>query len=87
MARYLHHFALVMILQDRGLTPQQMQSVIGISENLIEQYRGLYADLAVPEHDHALERLKRTIFHSSSEPETLVPSPVSPETGSKGGLV
>lgn len=87
MARYLHHFALVMILEDRGLTPQQMQSLIGISENLIEQYRELYTDLAVPEHDHALERLKRTVFHSSSEPETLALLPVSLEIGSKGGVL
>ncbi len=27
MARYLRNFALVMILQERGLTPVQMQSV------------------------------------------------------------
>ena len=27
MARYLRHFALVMILEDRGLSPEQMQSV------------------------------------------------------------
>ncbi|MCP4525599.1 MAG: hypothetical protein GY833_06795 [Aestuariibacter sp.] len=63
-----------------------MQSVIGISENLIEQYQGLYTDLAVPEHEHALEQLKRTGFHSSLEPKVLILSPISPEIGSKGGL-
>jgi hypothetical protein len=67
MARYLHHFALVMILEDRGLTPQQMHSVIGISENLIEQYRDLYADLDKPEHHRTLERLKRTVLHPSPQ--------------------
>jgi hypothetical protein len=49
MARYLRHFALVMILDDRGLSPEQMQSVTGISVNLIEQYRQLYAATEAPE--------------------------------------
>ncbi len=82
MARYLHHFALVMILEDRGLTPQQMQSVIGISENLIEQYRALYVELDVPEHARTLERLKRTVFHPASASE---PDPDQPPTASAGG--
>lgn len=62
MVRYLHHFTLVMILEDRGLTPAQMQSVVGISENLIQQYRTLYIDLNTPEHSHTLQRLKRSIL-------------------------
>lgn len=62
MARYLRHFAMVMILEDRGLTPEQMQSVIGISTNLIEQYRQLYAELDKPEYRHTLTRLKRLIL-------------------------
>jgi len=62
MVRYLRHFALVMILEDRGLTPAQMQSVVGISENLIQQYRTLYIDLNTPEHSHTLQRLKRSIL-------------------------
>lgn len=67
MARYLHHFAMVMVLEDRELTPGQMQSIIGISENLIEQYRVLYAELNVAEHERVLERLKRTITEPHSE--------------------
>ncbi len=67
MARYLRHFALVMILEERGLTPAQMQSVIGISENLIQQYRDLYRELNVPEYHRTLERLKRAIFHPPLE--------------------
>jgi AraC-like DNA-binding protein len=88
MARYLRHFALVMILEDRGLTPAQMQSVIGISENLIEQYRALYAELNVSEHARTLERLRRTVFHSSTEPKTAQDQPgVFPAAGEKGGTV
>lgn len=68
MARYLRHFALVMILADRGLTPAQMQSVMGVSENLIQQYRALYAELNVAEHSRTLERLKQTAFQHASEP-------------------
>ncbi|HUW10609.1 MAG TPA: DUF1670 domain-containing protein [Anaerolineae bacterium] len=64
MARYLRHFALVMILEDRGLTPAQMQSVIGISENLIQQYRALYCELDVPEYARTLTRLKQVVFRS-----------------------
>jgi len=86
MARYLHHFALVMILEDRGLTPQQMQSVIGISENLIGQYRELYVDLDKPEHQRTLERLKRTILHPSSRAETPDEAPPALDEGEKGGL-
>lgn len=87
MARYLHHFALVMILEDRGLTLAQMQSVIGISENLIQQYRALYAELNVPEYRRTLERLKRTVFHPASkdEPETPPAAEVLSD-GKKGGL-
>jgi hypothetical protein len=87
MARYLHHFALVMILENRGLTPAQMQSVIGISENLIQQYRALYAELNVPEYRRTLERLKRTVFHpvSRDEPETP-PAAEVPSDGKKRGL-
>ena len=81
MARYLRHFALVMILEDRGLTPAQMQSVIGISESLIQQYRTLYSELNVPEHSRTLERLKRTVFHSPSEPGQAA----APADGEKGG--
>ncbi|MGC9523840.1 MAG: DUF1670 domain-containing protein [Anaerolineae bacterium] len=86
MARYLHHFALVMILEDRGLTPQQMQSVIGISENLIGQYRELYVDLDKPEHQRTLERLKRTILHPSPRAETPDEAPPALDEGEKGGL-
>ncbi|MBC8248448.1 MAG: DUF1670 domain-containing protein [Anaerolineales bacterium] len=86
MARYLHHFALVMILEDRGLTPAQMESVLGISKNLIEQYRALYAELNVPEHARTLERLKRTVFQPPTEPHTdHDPGGVIPVAGKKGG--
>lgn len=87
MARYLRHFALVMILEDRGLTPEQMQSVIGISKNLVEQYQALYAELNVPEHIRTLERLKQTVFSLSTETKTASDQPdVSPAAGKKGGL-
>ena len=66
MVRYLHHFARVLILEDRGLSPAQMQSVIHISENMIQQYRELYAELNVPENQRALDRLRRSVFHSSA---------------------
>jgi len=80
MARYLHHFALVMILEDRGLASPQMQSIIGISENLIEQYRALYAELNVPQYARTLERLKGTVFQppSNSHPDHV---PVAWEKG------
>jgi hypothetical protein len=86
MARYLRHFALVMILEDRGLTPAQMESVIGISANLIEQYQTLYAELNVPEHARALERLKRMVSCPPGEPETgRDPEGLVPAAGEKGG--
>jgi hypothetical protein len=62
MTRYLRHFALVMVLQDRGLTPEQMHSVVGISLSLIEQYRQLYQELQRPEYERTLERLKGVAF-------------------------
>ena len=80
MARYLRHFALVMILEDRGLSPAQMQSVIGISENLIEQYRALYAELDVPEYTRTLERLKQVVLRPAPEPYTP-PEPAAPGKG------
>lgn len=85
MARYLRHFALVMILEDRGLTPEQMESVIGSSLNLIEQYRDLYAELNVPEHANTLERLKRTILQAPTTPSAASESPSEPSEGEKRG--
>ena len=86
MARYLRHFALVMILTDRGLTPGQMQSVIGISENLIAQYQALYAELDVPEYQRTLSRLKQTVFQPPVEPaSTTVQTESSNDTIQKGG--
>jgi hypothetical protein len=88
MVRYLRHFALVMVLEDRGLTLGQMQSVVGISETLIEQYRRLHAELNVPEHTRALERIRRSVFRPAreSEPESAgEPAPPSPTRAEKGG--
>lgn len=87
MVRYLRHFALVMILEERGLTPGQMQSVVGISENLIEEYRSLYHELNVPEHGRVLERIRRHVYHPAeageSTAETASPQPIG---GKKGDL-
>jgi len=85
MARYLRHFALVMVLQDRGLTLSQMQSVIGISENLIGQYRSLYAELNVPEHARALERLKGILLNPPTEPQNGPQAPIEPVLADQKG--
>lgn len=85
MARYLHHFALVMILEDKGLSPQQMQSVISISINLIEQYRQLYAELDQPEYQPTLERLKRVILPPAEILEPTADAPKPSESQEKGG--
>lgn len=85
MARYLRHFALVMILEDRGLTPQQMQSVVGISENLIGQYRDLYAALNTPPHQRTLERLKRTVLRTTAGADTKDQPPSVSMAPKKGG--
>lgn len=86
MARYLRYFALVMILEDRELAPEQMESVVGISQNLIEQYRALYTELKVPEYRRTLERLKRTVFRVPTEPKTVSDQSVaSPAADEKGG--
>ena len=84
MARYLRHFALVMVLEERGLTPAQMQSIIGISPNLIHQYRTLYQELNVPEHHRTLQRLQQAVF----APATQTAASSSPAgSGEKGGPV
>jgi predicted transcriptional regulator len=82
MARYLRHFALVMILVDRGLSVGQMQSVVGISEGLIAQYRDLYAELDQSAYASTLERLKRSVL--STDPvtaETNAPGPGAEKGG------
>lgn len=81
MARYLRHFALVMVLEERGLTPEQMQSVIGISTNLVNEYRALYAELNQPTHQRTLQRLQQVVF----APATAVPAPEEAENGEKRG--
>jgi hypothetical protein len=82
MARYLRHFALVMVLEERGLTPGQMRSVIGISENLIEQYRALHQELNVPEHQRTLQRLGQVVF---ALPTATTESAPEVENDLKGG--
>jgi len=87
MARYLRHFAMVMILDDRGLTPEQMETVVGTSLNLIDQYRALYAELNVPEYADTLDRLKRTVLPDAHEAPLAAPEnpPAPGERGEKGG--
>ena len=85
MARYLQHFALVMILEDRGLLPAQMCSIIGISEQLIGEYQALYTELNRPEYQRTLERLKRTVLSPDQETPST-PSPTgSASLNQKGG--
>jgi len=86
MTRYLRHFALVMVLEDQGLTVEEMQSVIGVSKNLIEQYRTLYDELNVPEHARTLERMRGSILSLPTKPESVKEPLNEPETaGEKGG--
>lgn len=89
MVRYLRHFALVMILEDRGLSPAQMQSIVGISENLINQYRELYLELNTPQHEFSLTRIKRSFIRPPGAQEASF-EPNSEETSAdgskKGGL-
>jgi hypothetical protein len=86
MARYLRHFALVMVLEDRGLAVDQMQSIIGISPNLIEQYRALYDELNVPEYARVLDRLKGRILGPPTGPDSVGDPLKEPETtAQKGG--
>lgn len=88
MVRYLRHFALVMVLEDRGLTMGQMQSVIGISENLIQEYRDLYASLSGSVHDRTLERIRRSVFRpvrGSEQESSLASVPLDLSEGKKGG--
>lgn len=82
MARYLRHFALVMVLSERGLTAGQMRSVIGISEKLIEQYHALYAELNVPEHQRTLQRLQQVVFAPATETKKAA---AEAGNGEKGG--
>lgn len=84
MVRYLRHFALVMILEDKGLSPEQMQSVIGISLNLIDQYRQLYAELDQPAYQRTLDRLKRVILTPDDVLDASDPDS-DPADGVKGG--
>jgi hypothetical protein len=91
MARYLRHFALVMILHDRGLTVSQIRAVSGMSEGLVGEYVELYQELDVPEHQRTLQRLKslvRTPARGSGVMEDEVSSMSAAdegETGQKGG--
>lgn len=90
MVRYLRHFALVMVLQDHGLTRAQMQSVVGISENLIAQYQALYDELNVAEYERTLDRLKQVVNPTGSvEQEKAEQADTAPESveGEKGGAV
>ena len=81
MARYLRHFALVMVLEERGLTAEQMQSVIGISTSLVNEYRALYDELNQPAHQRTLQRLQKVVL----APTTATDAPEEAKKGKKGG--
>jgi AraC-like DNA-binding protein len=85
MVRYLRHFALVMVLEDQGLSPAQMRSVVGISPGLIEQYQALYVELNVPAHARTLARLKQTMFVTPGDRHTALEQPLGTETAEKRG--
>ena len=78
MARYLRHFALVMILHDRELTVSQIRAVSGMSEGLVSEYVGLYQELDIPEHQRTLGRLKSFV---------RTPARGSGTTGDEGSIV
>jgi AraC-like DNA-binding protein len=85
MVLYLRHFALVMVLEDQGLSPAQMRSVVGISPGLIEQYQALYVELNVPAHARTLARLKQTMFVTPGDRHTALEQPLGTETAEKRG--
>lgn len=90
MQRYLRHFALVLLLEERGLAAAEMQSIIGISETLIAQYHALYQELNHPQYQRTLERLKLTVGHlppprGAETPPSTLPSPPAPPASEKGG--
>jgi hypothetical protein len=90
MVRYLRHFSLIMILEDRGLSPGQMQSVVGISENLVKEYLVLYSDLNRPEYERTLDRIKRTCLRPATEVRATSELPMAdcdPHVAEKGGTV
>jgi len=87
MVRYLQHFARVMILEDRGLTPSQISSVGGMSESLVGQYQRLYHELDCPEYRDALDRLKRNVYLPSDQrKEKQIETNSDIAKGLKGGL-
>jgi AraC-like DNA-binding protein len=85
MVRYLRHFVLVMVLEDQGLSPDQMRSVVGISPALIEQYRALYAELNIPANARTLARLKQTIFATPTDEHTASVQPLGTQIAEKRG--
>ena len=91
MARYLRHFALVMILHERELTASQIRAVSGMSEGLVGEYVGLYQELDVPEHQRTLRRLKSLVRTSARGPVatgdevSIEPTADTSETGQKRG--
>ena len=91
MARYLRHFALVMILHERGLTAAQIRAVSGLSEGLVREYVALYQELDVPEHQRTLRRLKSLMrtpaggCGTTEDEASIVPAADGGERGQKGG--
>ena len=91
MARYLRHFALVMILHERGLTVSQIRAVSGLSEGLVGEYVGLYQELDVPEHQRTLRRLKSLVrtpargSRATEDEASIVPGADAGEKDQKRG--
>jgi hypothetical protein len=74
-----------MVLEDQGLSPDQMRSVVGISPALIEQYRALYAELNIPANARTLARLKQTIFATPTAEHAASVQPLGTQIAEKRG--
>lgn len=87
MARYLRHFALVMVLTDRELSPAQMESIVGTSQNLVKEYQNLYKELNTEANQRVLDRLKQTVFHATllDQESSEQPGGSTPQEAEKRG--
>ena len=84
ISRYLNDFARIMVLHERGHSPQELRIITGHSDRLVREYLALYDNFNVKENQENLDQLRARYGIEKKDPMEEE-SPPPPENGGLTG--